>query len=124
MSWVLILSSNVTGRIPAVIGGYGSQAEAELAGNCATAFPAYDNNQPFGHQGDGPFYDRYVVIPGAAASGPAGTTHCRVYREYEDPETLHQIKRSVMRYPEKRPADDNPFGRAYRDMIEAGVLKP
>jgi hypothetical protein len=132
MSWVLILSSNVSGRIPAVIGGYETQEAAEVAGDLGTWFADYDETGCSYQQT--PFFTVYMVIPGAAAAAPgASATHSRVERLDHsgfDPfgtavGRCNELRRITTRYPEKRAAaDDNPFGRAYRDMIEAGVLKP
>jgi hypothetical protein len=82
-SWVLILTPNVTNGWPAVIGGYGSKAEATAAGreaimadiadvaaNLEPWAPEVKAIAPLGH----PFWKRswieFTVIPGAASSGP------------------------------------------------------
>lgn len=71
MSWVLILNSSWTQKPPAVIGGYLTRAEAERAGDAATAFKNDGPSQM-------PFYTTYHVIPGAADSEPEGATTSRL----------------------------------------------
>lgn len=74
MSWVLILNSNWTQKPSAVVGGYLTRAEAECAGDAATAFK---NDGPWPEM---PFYTTYHVIPGAADSEPEGATTSRLER--------------------------------------------
>lgn len=78
MSWVLILASNVTGRIPAVVGGYKTRKEAEAAGELATGWvrSAY---APMPH------FTKFVVIPGAACTEPIGGTHSEIERDQLSP---------------------------------------
>jgi hypothetical protein len=77
MTWVLILSSTVNGRHPAVIGGYIVRAEAEAAGELATA---WDATHPYPAT---PFYDQYIVIPGNAEADQGGSTRCWIDRDYD-----------------------------------------
>lgn len=94
MTWVLILSSDDSGKHPAVVGGYPTREEAELAGISGTAYEAPDAT---GLQLM-PFYNRYMVIPGSGGREPAGTTHSRVLREFEG-ERRNLLTRTTMRYP-------------------------
>jgi hypothetical protein len=93
MSWVLILNSPWHDKPSAVVGGYLSQDEAEVAGELATSWPE-----------DGkcvPEFTGYSVIPGAACMPPSGATHCRTERkiEYTTDGTVITIDRHLYRTP-------------------------
>ena len=87
MSWVLILTSPVYARPPAVIGGYETLEAAEAAGIAATS----------SNESDRQFY-AFTVIAGAAASGPTQAVYSHVTREwYPDGAKLNRVTR---RWPE------------------------
>lgn len=89
-TWVLIVTSDVNARPPAVIGGYQSKAEAVAAGEAALGDPVRRSvetwaKEHWGWKGVGhgdyvigaPYYPgpeaewrAYTVVPGAATSGP------------------------------------------------------
>jgi len=92
MSWVLILDSDINAKPPAVVGGYATRAEAEAAGELATAF---DNEKQFPHL---PHYTSYVVIPGAACSEPVGCTQSEVFYS-GDYGAGNKIERFTKRWP-------------------------
>lgn len=91
MMWVLILTSGTITRPPAVIGGYLSREEAERAGDLATA---YDSSATVY-----PEFQNYTVIPGAAQSGPVGSTHSRVIRDYDYAAGNMIVTRCTDRWP-------------------------
>jgi hypothetical protein len=106
VTWVLILDSSYTAAPAAVIGGYATREEAEQAGDLATAFgpyvPATEGSPPSQEM---PYWVRYTVIPGAAASGPLGATHSHLQRADYDIQYLpsgmrpHEITRVTRRFP-------------------------
>jgi hypothetical protein len=97
VTWVLILDSSWTTKPPAVIGGYATREEAERAGDLATAFEPYDPEIINGHSM--PYWIRYVVVPGAAAFGPLGSTHCELQRGDWSGSRPGEITRITRRFP-------------------------
>lgn len=93
MSWVLILNTGYIQKPPAVIGGYPSRAEAERAGELATAFDnAVDCRLPY--------YTEYLVIPGAAAAEPVGATQSSIEHTLDFTTTpMNKIIRTTKRFP-------------------------
>jgi hypothetical protein len=87
MSWVLILTSSLNARPPAVVGGYPTRAEAEAAGDEAVQFEP--GAKVF------PEFSSYVVIPGAACAEPVGSTHCRIEQYWDGKE---MVARHIVRY--------------------------
>lgn len=91
MSWVLILNTDYVAKPPTIIGGYATREEAEAAGETATAF----KNKPNQVLVSSPYYCRYSVIPGAACSGPLGSTHSYVA---PNPDNYSELKRWTERF--------------------------
>lgn len=94
MSWVLILTSALNARPPAVIGGYASQESAEKAGELATRPIPGDGENGFDQYAE---FVRFTVIPGAAVDGPVGCTHSQLERP---PDNISRIIRQTYRYVE------------------------
>jgi hypothetical protein len=86
MSWVLVLTSNVIGEPPAIIGGYDTREVAETVGRLAITTSSDYKVPP-------PHYRNYLVIPGAACSQAFGSTYGRV--DFENTWEVDTWKREV-----------------------------
>ena len=93
MSWVLILTSTVNARPPAVVGGYPTRESAELAGELATRPILQPAESTWQWDSQAPCYQYFTVIPGAAVDEPLGVTHGSSVDREDNGKIINRIHR-------------------------------